>query len=586
MKANTTIARGALLVMFSLLGCSDSQSTEPARPVARSVKTGLLGEVLGFSEDLLGGTFSYASTLAFYADTGIGKKYLTYDGGLFEIDGTVTYNGRKTLRYNQPGGSARSPQLEVPLKKALSNVWIRAKIRWSPGYTTKGILTNSSNGYKIFGWGWSGYDGRGTFDLTNTTEYQASWDVRRITGGAIGPFAWGSAGGVRTEWTDGGWYDYVVNFEILSSTQTRTRVWISKDGETPVLRTSFIGTSSGTTVPQVNRVHLGQNFNQVRESSKSQALWYGEWQIVNGVKYADPFGLDGSTSPVYVPPSELTGGGETDGSSTGGSTGGETAEVLPPPPPPPPSGTAPFAGATLAQTFQFESTEAFLNAATALRYGTRSRDLFAIDETVQYNGHKTLRYNQPGGTSRSPELVVPLPYSMAKVWVRAKIRWSTGYTTMGKSDSYSRGYGVLGWGWESGIEGSGSLYLTNTNQYQTSWYAKYAGGSGLGPFVAAAAGHIQNEWTDGAWYDYIVCVERISNTDTRTRVWIAKDGQVPVLRANLLSRTYGATSPRVNRVQFGREFNQERLDGMGQALWFGQWEVVDGSRFDNPYGLQ
>jgi len=35
----------------------------------------------------------------------------------------------------------------------------------------------------------------------------------------------------------------------------------------------------------------------------------------------------------------------------------------------------------------------------------------------------------------------------------------------------------------------------------------------------------------------------------------------------------------------GLNFNSPRAVGQNQALWYGQWEVVDGSQYSNPFNL-
>jgi hypothetical protein len=49
--------------------------------------------------------------------------------------------------------------------------------------------------------------------------------------------------------------------------------------------------AAGQTVPNVNRIMLGMNFNQVRAANQTQALWSGQWEVVDGSQHAHPFGL-------------------------------------------------------------------------------------------------------------------------------------------------------------------------------------------------------------------------------------------------------------------------------------------------------
>ena len=244
----------------------------------------------------------YGSTAAFLANissnlggTGNPQTALYNDGvnaQLVTLDNTVTYNGHATAKYTQPAGTASTPELWVnfPGQQTLTSMWFRVKVRFSPGFSTTGTLTNSANAYKLLGWGWKGADGRGSIEITNTNQYQLYWDV--LSSGSViagGDFA--VAGNISREWTDGAWYDYVIHYQQTSSTSATAQTWIQKDGDTYNLRATSTGT--GASLPGIGSVMLGINFNQVRTSSQSQAIWIGEWEVIDGSKYSNPFGIPG-----------------------------------------------------------------------------------------------------------------------------------------------------------------------------------------------------------------------------------------------------------------------------------------------------
>jgi hypothetical protein len=224
-----------------------------------------------------------------------------YNGGanasLATLDKTVMYNGHATVKYNQAGGTAATPELwaAFPGGQTLKTFWLRVKVRFSPGFSTTGTLTNSANAYKLLGWAWNTYDGSGRVEISNTTQYQLYWSVlAKSTGTLIGGGNYAMGGNVSTEWTDGGWYDYIVEVDFSQATGV-SRLWRAKDGQTPVL----VGTSSGAmtagagSLPQLTGVMLGMNFNQVRAASQSQALWIGQWEVIDGVKYPNPYSIPG-----------------------------------------------------------------------------------------------------------------------------------------------------------------------------------------------------------------------------------------------------------------------------------------------------
>lgn len=226
--------------------------------------------------------------------TGTGNVLYTdgVNGKLAEVDPSVKYRGHNTIKYNMPKGGSQ-PELWVRVPD-MKHFWLRAKIRWSPGFTTTGNIAGSSNAYKMLGFGFnpggiSGMinDGSGRLEITNTTQYQLYFGTKRRSDNvtlAANDFA--VSGNIVNEWTDGKFYDYIIEINLSDSVGVG-RVWITADGQTPVLR----GTSrTGITTkvwPGVNAINLGMNFNQNRQ--QDEAVWYGQWEVVDGDKYADPF---------------------------------------------------------------------------------------------------------------------------------------------------------------------------------------------------------------------------------------------------------------------------------------------------------
>lgn len=218
-------------------------------------------------------------------------------------------------------------------------------------------------------------------------------------------------------------------------------------------------------------------------------------------------------------------------------------------------------------------------------------NLLSLDGSVTYNGHRTLRFNQPGGLRDTPELFMALPYATSKIWMRAKVRFSPGWNDIGQlsASQSANAYKLMGWGWAGGYEDRGTLDFSNTNEYQVSNGVKpNGGGSGSGTFDIVRAGRTTTEWTDGEWYDMIISYEVTGPKSMRTRFWLARDGQTPVLRATLeqtIPSNLSFNAPSVDRVQLLFTFNQIRNVGQDQALWLGAWQVIDGNKAANPFGL-
>ncbi len=211
------------------------------------------------------------------------------NGNLVELDNTVRYNGHATMKYNQPGGVMSTPTLHAYFS-GVNHIWYRVKVRFSPGFTTTGVLTNSANAYKLISWGWNGVDGSGRIEITNTSEYELYENVQ--TGPSlIGGGAYLQAGRITTEWSDGGWYDYIVEVDHTQPTAV-IRLWRSKDGQTPVYQGQVLERmNDGSSMPAITNVAVGLNFNQVRAPGQNQAVWWGQWEVVDGNQHANPFGV-------------------------------------------------------------------------------------------------------------------------------------------------------------------------------------------------------------------------------------------------------------------------------------------------------
>jgi hypothetical protein len=230
---------------------------------------------------LHGGTGDWQT--AFYSD-GYGSNV--------SIDPTVRYNGHATMKYSQLGGSAGSPWLGVRLPAPLKHIWYRARVRFSPGFTTTGTLVNSANAYKLISWGWSGagLNGSGRLEITNTNEYELYENVQ-VGPSLLGGGSYLKAGNISTEWTDGGWYDYIVEVDHSQPTGA-IRLWRSRDGQSPVYQGQATEKmNDGSSMPALTDISVGLNFNQVRAPNQNQAVWWGQWEVVDGTQHPNPFGL-------------------------------------------------------------------------------------------------------------------------------------------------------------------------------------------------------------------------------------------------------------------------------------------------------
>jgi hypothetical protein len=243
--------------------------------------------VAALSDDFSG----YGSTSALRANMGAKRLYTwTISPELAQLDREVTYRGHPTLRYVQPAGTSRSPQLTVQLPTAMSSVWLRIKVRFMPGWTTAGVTGSAARAYKIAGGGWKSMEGRLSLEYTDTDRYTYSLTVKDPKSGKLKAYKELAGGRVGGEWRDGGWYDLILHYERSGPASARARFWIARDGERPVLRSEVATTIDGP-AQLIDRVLLGMNFNQQRGPAQSQYLNYGAWEVVDGSQYPNPFRL-------------------------------------------------------------------------------------------------------------------------------------------------------------------------------------------------------------------------------------------------------------------------------------------------------
>lgn len=235
----------------------------------------------------------YSSTAALQSF--INSKQLYNDGwsfNLIALDQSVLYQGHPTMRFDMPGGTKTTPALWATLHGAYDITWFRAKVRFSPGFTTVGTTPNTNNAFKLFGWTHETYDGSGRLEIANTNQYQLYWNVQaKNSGTLVGGGKYLLAGNITTEWTDGGWYDYVIAVD-RSKIPATIALWMAKDGQTLVSKGATTETmNNGSQMPRVTGIGFSIEFNQSRAANQTQALWVGQWEVIDGVKYPNPYHL-------------------------------------------------------------------------------------------------------------------------------------------------------------------------------------------------------------------------------------------------------------------------------------------------------
>lgn len=244
----------------------------------------------------------YANDAAFQAVLTANSVYAadSIRKDLASIDTTVLYNGRQTLKYSQPVGSA-TPQLIRALGADLSDVFLRVVMQLPTGFRLDGTPTTSAPSYKLMGFEFASGIGREIFAFS----YGDLQLEGRLAGTAPGGTpAYPYFGTVLRQWAiwanSAKWFEWVNHYKIISTHHIIWRGWVYEKGQLPSTGnycTNSLKDHRNTASP-ARRVLLNRNFNLTR--SYAQQVNIAEYDAVNNTTYPDPYalGIDMAAVPV------------------------------------------------------------------------------------------------------------------------------------------------------------------------------------------------------------------------------------------------------------------------------------------------
>ena len=193
---------------------------------------------------------------------------------------------------NPSGGF--SPQLRRKFPGPLDDVWLRFRVKFSPGWTTRGPYPRgAANSYKLAFLRWHDSDGRVQIEFTNTDDYDLGVHLPGIRCTSLRLPGSQEFGEATTEWTGAEWWEYVMHYERLSPTVMRVSWWrrpLTRSGVVVQNAFVFLGVErTCTRAPQVSGIALGINKNKT--TPVTQYIYWGPWEVVDGARYPNPFGL-------------------------------------------------------------------------------------------------------------------------------------------------------------------------------------------------------------------------------------------------------------------------------------------------------
>ncbi|HET6232064.1 MAG TPA: hypothetical protein VFE05_18465 [Longimicrobiaceae bacterium] len=195
----------------------------------------------------------------------------------------------------------------------------------------------------------------------------------------------------------------------------------------------------------------------------------------------------------------------------------------------------------------------------------------------------------PGSSPRMAQKVAPLD----DMWLRWKMRFEPGWTTSGPDPAGSAdSYKLAFFQWE-GFDGRGELQFSNGTDYVTGVGVQERGGAYLPylemplPGSAPDFGRVTTEWTDGEWWEYAIHYRKTGERSAVFQYWrrrLTRGGRIdPGGWTYHGMEMRGSPTPRVAKVELGA--NKNKNNPRDLHLFWGPWEVVDGSRHPDPFAL-
>lgn len=215
---------------------------------------------------------------------------------------------RQVVRITQPQDASQgySPQMRATLPHPVDKAWLRFRIRFSPGWTTRGASGASrSNAYKVahMYMPGGGSSGRTKIEIENTANFDFGFGFpgRHYTETLLPGNTWGRGGAspMTTETSDGEWYEFILYHEKTGVTTGCVRAWRRRLTNAGVIVNNpfvfigwnYVGATSADTFPPISSIKLGINKN--RSNDRTQYLYWGPWELVDGDVVRDPWGVAG-----------------------------------------------------------------------------------------------------------------------------------------------------------------------------------------------------------------------------------------------------------------------------------------------------
>ena len=195
------------------------------------------------------------------------------------------------------------------------------------------------------------------------------------------------------------------------------------------------------------------------------------------------------------------------------------------------------------------------------------------------------------GAGWTPSYSHAMPSPLNRFWFRFFVRFSPLFTTAspypnGAANSYKLAF--IGW---QNYNGRSEVEYTNTTQYFPGFDFGVSATctNVLMPNSPSNWGSVTTEWSNGEWWEMIMYYQKTSTDDAQHRWWRREYTSSGTIVNN--AYTYIGTTrqncdnptPAAESIVLGA--NKNKVTQTTQYIYWGPWEVVDGSVYPNPWGV-
>jgi hypothetical protein len=197
-----------------------------------------------------------------------------------------------------PGDQFGSTTTHSPGFTPKDQVWVRFRVRFSPGWTSAGPEPpGHDNSYKLIFLLWSGATQRFELQFANTAAMHYGVSIGGVTRSETpvpGRTDWWGAS-ATSMWNSDEWWEFILYWQRFTNTTGRWRIWrrqltVNRQlVDQPFVWDGYDITATSGTLPRAGSISLGANKNKCNPAD--QFIYWGPYDVVDGSQFPNPFGV-------------------------------------------------------------------------------------------------------------------------------------------------------------------------------------------------------------------------------------------------------------------------------------------------------